>query len=152
MLTLLVAASIFLNGVNIDGVKAQSFEKCRSVRLDEKGNVHLECPGYQAESLGGSGLPTIPVAGASLVTPRLSKHYFLVTEQNDELTGEIAENFGDVDGSGSLQCSRLGDLQPFAVNGRFHLALDHQHIAVRDFHALQFNVDTDKELAARRLG
>jgi len=83
MLTLLVAASIFLNGVNIDGVKAQSFEKCRSVRLDEKGNVHLECPGYQAESLGGSGLPTIPVAGASLVTPRLSKHYFLVTEQND---------------------------------------------------------------------
>src|SRR5438105_8189943 len=83
MLTLLVAASIFLNGVNIDGVKAQSFEKCRSVRLDEKGNVHLECPGYQAESLGGSGLPTIPVAGASLVTPRLAKHYFLVTEQTD---------------------------------------------------------------------
>src|SRR5438105_13347198 len=83
MLTLLVAASIFLNGVNIDGVKAQSFEKCRSVRLDEKGNVHLECPGYQAESLGGSGLPTIPVAGASLVPARLSKHYFLVTEQND---------------------------------------------------------------------
>ena len=34
MLTLLVAASIFLNGVNIDGVKAQSFDKCRSVRLE----------------------------------------------------------------------------------------------------------------------
>jgi hypothetical protein len=82
MLTLLVAASIYLNGVNIDGVKAQSFEKCRSVRLDEKGNVHIDCPGYQAESLGG-GLPSIPVASASVVPSRLSKHYFLVTEQND---------------------------------------------------------------------
>jgi hypothetical protein len=82
MLTLLVAASIYLNGVNIDGVKAQSFEKCRSVRLDEKGNVHLDCPGYQAESLGG-GLPTIPLASASVVPSRLSKHYFLVTEQSD---------------------------------------------------------------------
>jgi hypothetical protein len=87
MLTLLVAASIFLNGVNIDGVKAQSFEKCRSVRLDEKGNVHLDCPGYQAESLGGA-LPTIPVASASLVPSRLSKHYFLVTEQNDGATAQ----------------------------------------------------------------
>jgi len=28
-------------------------------------------------------LPTIPVAGASIVPPSLAKHYFLVTEQND---------------------------------------------------------------------
>ena len=85
MLTLLVAASIFLNGVNIDGVRAQNFEKCRAARVDDKGNVYLDCPGYQAESISGSGaaIPTIPVAGASLVPARLSKHYFLVTEQND---------------------------------------------------------------------
>jgi hypothetical protein len=86
MLTLLVAASVFLNGVNIDGVRAQSFEKCRSARVDDKGNVYLDCPGYQAESIGGSAaaaLPTISVAGASVVPARLSKHYFLVTEQND---------------------------------------------------------------------
>src|SRR5438105_11496990 len=91
MLTLLVAASIFLNGVNIDGVKAQSFDKCRSVRLDEKGNVYLDCPGYQAESMGGGAplaLPTISVGGASLVSSRLSKHYFLVTEQNDGATAQ----------------------------------------------------------------
>jgi len=91
MLTLLVAASIFLNGVNIDGVKAQSFDKCRSVRLDEKGNVYLDCPGYQAESMGAGAplaLPTISVAGASLVPSRLSKHYFLVTEQNDGATAQ----------------------------------------------------------------
>lgn len=89
MNTLLLAASIFLNGVNIDGVHAQSFEKCRNVRIDEKGNLHLDCPGYQAEKVVGSGggapmvLPTIPVAGASVVPQNLSKHYFLVTEQSD---------------------------------------------------------------------
>ena len=88
MLTLLVAASVFLNGVNIDGVRAQNFEKCRAARVDDKGNVYLECPAYQAESIGSAGaaaatLPTISVAGASLVPARLSKHYFLVTEQND---------------------------------------------------------------------
>jgi hypothetical protein len=86
MLTLLVAASVFLNGVNIDGAKAQSFDKCRSARVDEKGNVHLDCPGYQAEAIGAGAplaLPTISAAGASFVPSRLSKHYFLVTEQND---------------------------------------------------------------------
>jgi hypothetical protein len=89
MTSLLLAASIFLNGVNIDGVRTQSFDKCRNVRIDDKGNLHLDCPGYQAEKVAGSGgsapmvLPTIPVAGSSLVPHNLSKHYFLVTEQSD---------------------------------------------------------------------
>jgi hypothetical protein len=88
MTTLLLAASIFLNGVNIDGVRGQNFEKCRAVRIDDKGNLHLDCPAYQAENAGGGSsapvvLPSIPVAGASLVPPSLSKHYFLVTEQSD---------------------------------------------------------------------
>jgi hypothetical protein len=91
MLTLLLAASIFLNGVNIDGVRGQNFEKCRAVRIDEKGNLHLDCPGYQAENAGGSAavvLPTIPVAGAALVPTGLAKHYFLVTEQSDGATAQ----------------------------------------------------------------
>jgi len=88
MTPLLLAASIFLNGVNIDGVRAQSFDKCRNVRIDDKGNLHLDCPGYQAEKVGGAVgsamvLPTIPVAGASVVPQNLTKHYFLVTEQSD---------------------------------------------------------------------
>src|SRR5437660_833127 len=62
--------------------------KRRSVRIDDKGNLLLDCPGYQAESTGGSAaaavvLPSIPVAGASLAPASLSKHYFLVTEQSD---------------------------------------------------------------------
>jgi hypothetical protein len=88
MTSLLLAASIFLNGVNIDGVRGQNFEKCRAVRIDDKGNLHLDCPAYQAENAGGGSsapvvLPSIPVAGASLVPSSLSKHYFLVTEQSD---------------------------------------------------------------------
>jgi hypothetical protein len=93
MLIPLLAASVFLNGVNIDGVRGQSFEKCRSVRLDEKGNVHLDCPGYQVEVPGTAGAvrqavsptppPTIPVVAASVALPSVTKHYFLVTEQAD---------------------------------------------------------------------
>ncbi len=87
MLTPLLAASVFLNGVNIDGVRAQSFEKCRSVRIDEKGNLHLDCPGYQVEAPGAArsaaAPPTIPVAAASVALPSIGKHYFLVTEQSD---------------------------------------------------------------------
>ena len=47
---LLLAASLFLNGVNVDGLRAQSFEKCKTVRIDDKGDVHLDCPGYQVEA------------------------------------------------------------------------------------------------------
>ncbi len=57
MPTWLLAASVFLNGVNIDGVRGQNFEKCRAVRIDDKGNL--------------------------VVPPSLAKHYFLVTEQSD---------------------------------------------------------------------
>src|SRR5258708_35825944 len=51
--------AVFLNGVNIEGVRSQTFEKCRTVRLDEKGDVHLDCPGYQVET------PAAPVAPAA---------------------------------------------------------------------------------------
>jgi len=96
MLTLLLSAAIYLNGVNIDGVRAQSFEKCRSVRIDEKGDVHLDCPGYQVEVPGAARaaapaaaapVPALPVAAASVApTPSaITKHYFLVSEQKDGL-------------------------------------------------------------------
>jgi hypothetical protein len=79
LIATLVAAT-FLNGVNIDRVRGQSFEKCKSVRIDEKGNVYLECPAYHVEDPGSS---SIPVAAAGFASNGLSKHYFLVTEQKD---------------------------------------------------------------------
>jgi hypothetical protein len=79
-------AAVFLNGVNIEGVRSQTFEKCRTVRLDEKGDVHLDCPGYQVEiptapAARAPAPPAVPVAAAAVVPPQLGKHYFLVTEQ-----------------------------------------------------------------------
>jgi hypothetical protein len=81
--------AVFLNGVNIEGVRSQTFEKCRTVRLDEKGDVHLDCPGYQVETPAAlvapaaraPAPPAVPVAAAAVAPPQLGKHYFLVTEQ-----------------------------------------------------------------------
>ena len=80
MLPLLIA-SLFLNGVNVDGLRGQSFEKCKNVRIDDKGDVFLECPGYQVEAPAGA--PSIPVAQSSLVPSAVTKHYWLVSEQTE---------------------------------------------------------------------
>src|SRR5437588_5505367 len=73
---MVLLASVYLNGVNIDGLRSQTFEKCRSVKIDDRGDVRLDCPAYQVESQ-----PT-PLATAGLATS-ITKHYWLVTEQND---------------------------------------------------------------------
>ncbi|GHG92056.1 hypothetical protein [Comamonas sp. JC664] len=102
------AGSVFLNGVKIDGVTNQRFEKA-TVRIDESGNVHIDAPGYaarvttvtppapaappaQAPSAPGTppaqGAPTAaPAAKVPTAPPpssgpaRLTQRYWLVTEQ-----------------------------------------------------------------------
>ena len=80
--------TLFLNGVNIDAVRGQTFEKCRTVRVDERGDVHLDCPGYQVE--GTVGAPPAAAARSPVAQPSSSlatvvtKHYWLVTEQNEQ--------------------------------------------------------------------
>jgi hypothetical protein len=96
MLILLIA-SVYLNGVNIDGLRSQTFERCRSVKIDEHGDVRLDCPGYQVESQTAPTAPAAPpppvvTAGAGAPTA-ITKHYFLVTEQND---GALAQYDIDV--------------------------------------------------------
>jgi hypothetical protein len=59
-------ASIFLNGVNIDGVRNQSFEKCKSARIEERGDVRLECPGYQVEAPPPGARPASFVPGGAI--------------------------------------------------------------------------------------
>jgi hypothetical protein len=80
MLTLLFA-SVFLNGVNIDGLRSQKFDKCRTVRIDERGDVYLDCPGYQVEHppAAPASSPLLPTAVAAAMT----KRYWLVTEEKD---------------------------------------------------------------------
>ncbi len=68
------AGSVYLNGVKIDGVTNQKFEKA-TVRIDEKGNVMIDAPGYRVQQVEGA--PSDTPSSSSVIT----RHYFLVTEQ-----------------------------------------------------------------------
>jgi hypothetical protein len=107
-----LAGSVFLNGVRIDSVRGQSFEKV-TVRIDDQGNVHIDAPHYavRTESVrtpapAPAPAPVAPApapapvaapapAPAPVATPapapapaqepvptRITKRYWLVTEQN----------------------------------------------------------------------
>src|SRR5205807_55714 len=82
MTLLALLASVFLNGVNIDGLRSQAFEKCKSVKIDDRGDVHLECPGYQVEAQATPPPPVVAAATAGALGA-ITKHYFLVTDQSD---------------------------------------------------------------------
>jgi hypothetical protein len=85
MLSMLLA-SVFLNGVNIDSLRSQSFEKCKTVKIDERGDVHLDCPGYQVETQQPQAAPLVPSAPSAppvvqaAVSSAITKHYWLVSE------------------------------------------------------------------------
>jgi hypothetical protein len=87
------AASIFLNGVNIDGVVNQTFENC-TVKIDDKGNVLIIAKGYEVRT---TTTPATPTATSSSIKPKsapptmtatsptrsaepVTKQYFLVSE------------------------------------------------------------------------
>jgi hypothetical protein len=64
-------ATVFLNGVEIDGVGlTQKLEKC-TVTFDGKGNVLIDAPGYNVQALNAP--PPTAVGG-------LTKKYFAVSE------------------------------------------------------------------------
>ncbi len=105
------SASVYLNGVNIDGVAGQRFDNC-TVVIDERGNVRIEAKGYavRVDGAEGGGAATPPQGGAAgasspagatgssagVTTPgyasagsaaaqgRLTRRYFLVAEQKVE--------------------------------------------------------------------
>jgi hypothetical protein len=87
------AASVFLNGVNIDGVVNQTFENC-TVKIDDKGNVLIIAKGYEVRT---NTAPVTPTVTSSSITPKpspppiaatrptssleqVTKQYFLVSE------------------------------------------------------------------------
>ena len=84
MLLMLLAAT-FLNGVNIDGLRSQSFEKCKTVKIDDRGDIYLDCPGYEVQAQAAPVVPAAPaVAAASLVAPPsgvITRHYWMVSEE-----------------------------------------------------------------------
>jgi hypothetical protein len=74
LLSLPASASVFLNGVNIDGVTNQTFENC-TVTVDEKGNVLITAKGYEIHQPTAATAPPAPPK-----PPPVTKHYFLVAE------------------------------------------------------------------------
>lgn len=62
-----LAASVYLNGVRIDGVTNQKFEKA-TVRIDEKGDIHITAAGY-AVRMETVPAPTAPPPAPAAVTP-----------------------------------------------------------------------------------
>lgn len=96
MLLLLLSAT-FLNGVNIDGLRSQSFEKCKTIKIDDRGDIYLDCPGYEVQAQAPAPVtqapapivpaaPTPAIAQSSLAAPPgggpIGKHYWLVSEEN----------------------------------------------------------------------
>jgi len=100
-----LAASVYLNGVRIDGVTNQKFEKA-TVRIDEKGDVHITAAGYAvrvetapapvapppapavpapaapAPAAPAAATPaTPPPAATPEAPPTLTRRYWMVTEQ-----------------------------------------------------------------------
>ena len=101
-----LAASVYLNGVRIDGVTNQKFDKA-TVRIDEKGDVHINAPGYAvrvetvpapqaapvppqpapavpapaAPAPATTAAPATPAPAAPDAPPTLTRRYWLVTEQ-----------------------------------------------------------------------
>ncbi|MHB8419191.1 MAG: hypothetical protein ACYDCL_14035 [Myxococcales bacterium] len=76
-------ASVFVNGVNVDGaVLNQKFERC-TVTFDGKGNVLIDAPGYAIQSLQPAAPADAPVPAAVAAAPGvLAKKYFVVSEQS----------------------------------------------------------------------
>lgn len=84
------AVSVYLNGVNIDGVTNQKFENC-TVELDARGNVLIKAKGYQVQVQQQAAPPPQPqpVVQPPPVQPppppmgaTLTRRYFMVTEMN----------------------------------------------------------------------
>jgi hypothetical protein len=93
-----LAGAVYLNGVRIDGVTNQKFEKA-TVRIDEKGDVYIEAVGYAVRMVTPppaaapvtppAPAPAAPAAAAPAPAPApapnepasLTRRYWLVTEQ-----------------------------------------------------------------------
>ncbi|HWT86003.1 MAG TPA: hypothetical protein VN177_09540 [Myxococcales bacterium] len=84
---ILLLASVYLNGVNIDGLRGQKFEKCKAVRIDDRGDVYLECAGYQVEQPAAAAPAPAPLIPSSLAAA-MTKRYWLVSEEKDSASAQ----------------------------------------------------------------
>ncbi|MBN2497562.1 MAG: hypothetical protein JXR96_23415 [Deltaproteobacteria bacterium] len=75
-----LAGRIYLNGVPIDGVTNQKFEKC-TVTIDANGDVHINAPGYLVEG-AGKHVSKPKETPSTTVTGLPSRRYWMVKEEH----------------------------------------------------------------------
>lgn len=77
-----LARSIYLNGVEISSLKNHTFKNA-TVHIDDKGDVHINAPGYKVELVDDDAPASAPdkEGGANAA---LSAHYYLVTKPSPD--------------------------------------------------------------------
>ena len=92
MLSVLVVAqstharSVYLNGVDISGVRGQTFKKA-TVKIDDQGNIYITAPGYKVEIQNPAPqkkTPPPPAADKGGPNPSLTNRYYLVTQPSPQ--------------------------------------------------------------------
>lgn len=83
------AAQIVVNGVpigrvdlTVQGLEGITFEKCTWVKIEAGGDVKVECPGYDLQAAAPQASDA--AKGLDVVPGRISKRYWLVTEQKEQ--------------------------------------------------------------------
>lgn len=84
-----LAGSVFVNGVNVDALRNQTFKNVTAVTLDADGNVIIDAPGYEIQVVAPADPITGPVTttaqtGTSTPPPSAvpANTWWLVTEDN----------------------------------------------------------------------
>jgi hypothetical protein len=72
------ARNVYLNGVRIDAVTGQKFEKC-TVTIDANGDIFIDAPGYAVQAKEGERVQPANTAGGG---SGAAKRYWLVKEEN----------------------------------------------------------------------
>lgn len=75
-------AAVYLNGTNVDNAVINAkMERC-TVTFDGKGNVLIDAPGYQVQSVQGTNGSAPPTSPAPAAGGSITKKYFVVSEQS----------------------------------------------------------------------
>jgi hypothetical protein len=74
------AGKIFLNGMDITGVKNKSFKQVKEVKIDDKGDIHLTAPQYEVKVMETGDSKSGNPSAATSDTPVVSGQYFIATD------------------------------------------------------------------------
>lgn len=79
--TSVFAAKLYLNGVEITDVKNKTFTKVKAVKVDKKGNIHIDAPQYEVKVLetGDSQSGQSSISGSENFA-NLSEKYYIATK------------------------------------------------------------------------